>query len=85
MKSRYVVFFDETSINYWSNVKVRTWTDHSVVLPYQTKRGVNCTVFGGIGGYHHKMGEQVQFKSFFMVANKTNSRNTVEFLKLVVR
>ena len=33
MKSKYVVWFDETSINFWSNVKTKTWTDDSVVLP----------------------------------------------------
>ena len=51
MKSRYVIFFDETSINYWAGVKSKTWTDHSVVMPYQTKKAKNSTVYGAIGGY----------------------------------
>ena len=85
MKSRYIIFFDETSINYWANIKTKTWTDNSVVMPYQKSKGTNATVYGAVGGYQHKSGSSAKFKSFFMVANKTNSRNTVEFLKLVVR
>ena len=81
MKSKYVVWFDETSINYWSNIKSRTWTDNSVVMSYQSKRGTNCTVYGCIGGFQHKTGAAVKFHSSFMVANKTNSRNTVEFFE----
>ena len=85
MRSRYIIFFDETSINYWANVKCRTWTDNSVVMPFQTKKGQNATVYGGVGGYHHKAGAAVKFKPFLMVANKTNSKNTVAFLELIVR
>ena len=85
MKTKYVIWFDETTLNCWASIKSRTWTDNSVVMPYQTKRGSNCTVYGGIGGFQHKSGAAVRFKAFFMVANKTNSMNTVEFLELVVR
>ena len=84
MKQKYVVWYDETSINYWSNVKSKTWTDDSVVMPYQTKRGTNCTIYGCIGGFQHKQGAAVKFFSSFMVANKTNSRNTVEFFRQVI-
>ena len=85
MKTNYVVWYDETSINYWSNVKSKTWTDNSVVMPFQTKKGANCTVYGGVGGFHHREGAGIKFKPYFMVANKTNSKNTVEFFKLLVR
>ena len=40
-------------------------------------------MYGGIGGYVNKEGSAMKFRSFFMVANTTNSKNTVEFLELL--
>ena len=40
---------DETSISMWSNIKKKTWTNNTVYLPYQTKRGRNTTVIGAVG------------------------------------
>ena len=45
-----IYYIDESSISCWANIKKKTWSDGSVTLSYQARRGRNHTIIGGLGG-----------------------------------
>ena len=47
----YIYWMDETSVNLWSTIKKKTWTDGTITLPFQGQGNFKShTIIGAIGG-----------------------------------
>ena len=62
----------------WSNIKKKTWTNNTVYLPYQTKRGRNTTVIGAVGG----RGDELFWVS--SVVRRTCKEHVRQFLEKLI-
>ena len=45
-----IYYLVKTEVSLWSPIKNKTWTDGTIKLTYQAKRGINLTVIGAVGG-----------------------------------
>ena len=69
---KYVWFMDSCSVNPWANLKKKTWTSGRlgiingrlgrIVLPLQSRRGHNRTIFGIVGAHIGQIPEQMEFR-----------------------
>ena len=73
--NKFICYMDETSLSLWSPLKRRTWSNGTVTLPYQSKRGHNMTVIGAICG---RVRRNVYFR--YIVVRKTNKETVRQFL-----
>ena len=73
-EGKVIYYLDETSVSLWSSIKNKTWTDGTIKLTYQAKRGINLTVIGAVGG----VASQVEWIS--SVERRTSKEGVRRFL-----
>jgi len=69
---------DETSVSLWAPIKRKTWTNNTIHMPYQSKRGRNTTVIGAVGG----RGDEVFWVS--SVVRRTCKEHVRQFLEKLI-